>query len=355
MAEMDSVDLARYDYHLPVERIAQHPTGQRDESRLLCLKAGDEAISHCRFGEIEEYLRPGDVLVLNDTRVVPARLAGRKKSGGKVEVLLLGVPSGRPDGEAVECLIKGGGLRVGLELFFKLGLHGLVVAVLDYGRCQVEFQGPGLDWVDLLRRIGRVPLPPYIKRETPPGADSVEAKRYQTVYAAHDGAVAAPTAGLHFTPELLGSLERMGVEQVRMTLHVGYGTFEPLRARHLARGRLHPETYTVTAEAAERVKRAGREGRRVVAVGTSTVRLLEHLALNGGLSPAKGRTELFIGPGFPFQVVGAMVTNFHLPKSSLLMLVSAFAGRKRVLGAYQEAIRREYRFYSFGDAMFIER
>ncbi|MBW1713365.1 MAG: S-adenosylmethionine:tRNA ribosyltransferase-isomerase, partial [Deltaproteobacteria bacterium] len=202
--------------------------------------------------------------------------------------------------------------------------------------------------------VGRVPLPPYIKRSRQPGPDSKEAEQYQTVYAKDPGAVAAPTAGLHFTPELLARLAEKGVEQVKVTLHVGYGTFEPLKPHHLAEGKLHPESFEVSPEAAQALEQAVGQGRRVVAVGTSTVRLLEHLALGSGFNPGPGTTDLFIRPGFEFKVVKAVLTNFHLPGTSLIMLVSALAGREKILGAYAQALKLGYRFYSFGDAMFID-
>jgi len=349
------VELGRYDYRLPPELIAQEPVQRRDESRLLHLEVRTGRRGHLRFGDLAGLLGPGDVLVLNQTKVVPARLEGRKRSGGRVEVLLLQVPPGGPGSGPVECLVKGArGLKPGMEFFFELGLRARVEEAAGFGRCRISFGGLDLGWLELLNRIGRVPLPPYIKRESPPKAGSREAGRYQTVYAAQAGAVAAPTAGLHFTPELLARLEGGGVELIKVTLHVGYGTFEPLRAHHLAERRLHPEAYSVSAEAAAGLDRALREGRRLVAVGTTVVRLLEHLAGQGGFQPGEGMTDLFIRPGFKFRAVRAMVTNFHLPRTSLLMLVAALAGRETILAAYQEAVERGYRFYSFGDAMFIE-
>ncbi len=356
----DSLDPSLYDYHLPEDRIAQSPAAKRDDSRLLRLQARRGEISHHRFSEIGRFLHPGDVLVVNDTRVVPVRLVGKKATGGKIEALLLTVPDGRPDGRPVECLVKGAkSLKPGLKLFFDLGLVGTVTETAGFGRCRVAFACPedagrGLTWAGLLARIGRVPLPPYIKRDEPPRPDSDDAERYQTVYARTEGAVAAPTAGLHFTPELIDELTGRGVELVTVTLHVGYGTFEPLRERHLKTRRLHPEPYTVSAEAAERINAALDEDRRVVAVGTTTVRVLEHLAASGGVRADSGRTELFIAPGFEFKVVRAMITNFHLPATSLMMLVSALAGRERILAAYETAVEQGYRFYSYGDAMLIE-
>lgn len=348
-------ELGLYEYNLPSELIAQEPARSRDGSRLLHLDGETGRIGHGRFSDLVDILCPDDVLVVNRTKVVPARLLGRKKTGGKVEVLLLSIPEGRPGQELVEGLVKGAkGLRPGLEFEFGQSLRARVVEVHEYGRCGLEFKGPDRDWIDLLNKLGRIPLPPYIKRAKAPREGSEDAARYQTVYAEAAGAVAAPTAGLHFTPRILERLEAKGIERVSLTLHVGYGTFEPLRLRHLEERRLHPEPYFVSERAAESLNRAVTRGRRLVAVGTSTARLLEHLAHSGGFCQGAGKTELFIRPGFTFKAVGAMVTNFHLPGTSLLMLVSALAGRERILAAYGQAVRKKYRFYSFGDAMFIE-
>ncbi len=348
-------ELGLYDYNLPPELIAQEPVPRRDGSRLLHLDGATGLTGHYMFPRLVDLLRPDDVLVLNRTKVVPARLQGRKRTGGKVEVLLLSVPQGRPGPQVLEGLVKGArGLKKGMEFEFGQDLTARVVEVHEYGRCGLRFTGPDQDWTDLLYQLGRVPLPPYIKRAEAPSAGSADAVRYQTVYADEAGAVAAPTAGLHFTPKILEDLEAKGIGLVSLTLHVGYGTFEPLRPRHLKEGRLHPEPYFVSEAAAESLNRAVDQGRRLVAVGTSTLRLLEHLALNGGFRPGQGRTELFIRPGFVFRAAGAMVTNFHLPKTSLLMLVSALAGRENIRAAYHQAVEKGYRFYSFGDAMFIE-
>ena len=312
-------------------------------------------MGHLSFSDLAGLLGPDDTLVLNQTKVFPARLVGRKKSGGRVEVLLLEAPPADSGPIRVECLVKGArGLKPGAEFFFQAGLSARVEEAAGFGRCLISFSGPESGWRELLNRVGQVPLPPYIKRDSPPKAGSAEADLYQTVYASEEGAVAAPTAGLHFTPELLARLEEGGVELIKVTLHVGYGTFEPLRAHHLAENRLHPEVFSVSARAAAGLNKARQEGRRLVAVGTTVVRLLEHLARKGRFRAGEGRTDLFIRPGFRFKAVRAMVTNFHLPRTSLLMLVAALAGRERILAAYQEAVKRGYRFYSFGDAMFIE-
>ena len=348
-------ELGLYEYCLPPELIAQEPAPQRDGSRLLRLRAGSGELGHHRFSDLGRLLRPDDVLVVNQTRVVPARLLGRKKTGGGIEVLLLEIPRGRPGPRILEGLVKGAkGLKPGLEMEFGSGLRARVVEVHGYGRCGLLFDGPDREWIDLLNEIGRIPLPPYIKRAVAPGAESLDAARYQTVYARAAGAVAAPTAGLHFTPQVLDDLEARGIERVSLTLHVGYGTFEPLRPRHLERGRLHPEPFVVSPEAAQSLNQALARGQRLVAVGTSTVRLLEHLAGSGGIRAGEGQTDLFIRPGFEFRAVSAMVTNFHLPGTSLMMLVSALAGRERIMEAYKEAVEKSYRFYSYGDAMLIE-
>lgn len=349
------LDLGLYDYRLPPELIAQEPSDQRDGSRLLHLRAEEGRISHLRFSDLTQLLGPEDVLVVNRTRVVPARLMGRKKTGGRIEALLIGVPRGNPEDRPVECLVKGAkGLKPGLDMFFESGLSGRVIEAAGFGRCRVEFSGGGRPWLEILQEIGKIPLPPYIKREIPPDSGSPEADRYQTVYARDHGAVAAPTAGLHFTPELLAALDQKGVAVVPVTLHVGYGTFEPLRDHHLETGRLHPESFVLSPKSAEALNRARAAKRRLVAVGTTTVRLLEHLAGKGDFSAGEGVTELFITPGFEFRAVGAMITNFHLPRTSLMMLVAALAGRELIINAYEEAVRERYRFFSFGDAMLIE-
>jgi S-adenosylmethionine:tRNA ribosyltransferase-isomerase len=334
--------LADFDYRLPPELIAQRPASLRDASRLLVVRRDTQTFEHRIFREIGEYLRPGDVLVVNDTRVLPARLRGRRvPGGGAAEVLLLRPAS---DG-AWEALVRPGRrLRRGAVVEVAGGERLEVGDRLTGGRRMVRAAGGG-DLLEILRAAGEMPLPPYIRT---PVRDPEE---YQTVYARADGAIAAPTAGLHFTPGLLASLRAQGIEIVSLTLHIGLGTFQRVIADDIARHRMEGEPYTITPEAAAAIN--ARRG-RLIAVGTSTVRALETAAVGDGrVAPTSGWAELFIHPGFVFRIVEGLVTNFHLPKTTLLMLVSAFAGRDLMLRAYDEAIRRRYRFYSFGDAMLI--
>ena len=346
--------LADYDYDLADELIAQAPGARRDHSRLLRLERFTGKVSHHRFDGIARSFSTGDVLVVNDTAVVKARLLGRKETGGRVEVFLLdyagGSRSGDPCRFTCECLVKSSKpSRAGTRFVFDAGLSGTVVAAGD-GTCRVEFSGDE-DFDALLDRVGHVPLPPYIRRADAP----TDRSAYQTVYAAVRGAVAAPTAGLHFTPELLDGLRAMGVAMAPITLHVGYGTFAPVRAADIREHRMHAERFSIPAETAAAVHAARTNGKRVVAVGTTVVRTLEFATDPQGRTAAgSGACDLFIHPGFRFKAVDAMITNFHLPKSTLLMLVSAFAGRENILNAYREAVRERYRFYSYGDAMLIE-
>jgi S-adenosylmethionine:tRNA ribosyltransferase-isomerase len=340
--------LSDYDYQLPEALIAQHPLPERDRSRLLCLEPESGRWDHRRFADIVDVMRAGDVLVLNNTRVVPGRLLGRKESGGKVEVLILDYAQGRRD-QVFQCLIRSSKRpRPGSRLLFERELEGRVMAV-SATTCTVAFQGT--EPMDrTLEAIGHVPLPPYIHRNDDPG----DRRSYQTVYAEQEGAIAAPTAGLHFTRELLDRLARKGVAVVYLTLHVGYGTFVPVRAQDIREHRMHAEWFTLSEEAARTINGAKAAGGRVVAVGTTSVRTLEYSSReNGRVAPGSGMCDLFIYPGYTFQMVDAMITNFHLPQSTLLMLVAAFAGRENILRAYDEAVRRKYRFYSYGDAMMI--
>jgi S-adenosylmethionine:tRNA ribosyltransferase-isomerase len=340
--------LSDYDYRLPEELIAQHPLEQRDQSRLLRLNRDTGRWDHGRFADMVDLLEPGDVLVLNNTRVVPGRLLGCKESGGKVEALILDYALGRRD-QVFQCLIRSSKRpRPGSRLLFDRGLEGRVVTVSD-STCTVAFRGEEpLDRT--LESIGHVPLPPYIHRDDAPN----DRRSYQTVYAEQEGAIAAPTAGLHFTRELLDGLTRKGVMVVYLTLHVGYGTFVPVRVRDIREHRMHAEWFTLPGEAARTISGAKAAGGRVVAVGTTSVRTLEYCSdKKGGVAPGSGMCNLFIYPGYGFNVVDAMITNFHLPQSTLLMLVAAFAGRENILRAYAEAVRSQYRFYSYGDAMLI--
>ena len=346
--------LSDYDYELPGELIAQKPLGRRDHSRLLRLDRRSGEVSHHRFDEVARFLAPGDVLVVNDTAVVPARLLGRKESGGRAEVFLLDYAAGARPGIAgrfiCECLVKSSKpATVGTRIIFGEGLTGRIIAA-EHGRCQVEFSGDE-DFDTLLERFGHVPLPPYIRR-----ADEKEDRTaYQTVYAAARGAVAAPTAGLHFTPNLLEQLQNRQVSIAAITLHVGYGTFAPVRSEDIRQHRMHAERYIIPPASAASINAARARGRRVVAVGSTTMRTLEFAADEAGrVAAGSGRCDLFIYPGYRFRTIDAMITNFHLPRSTLLMLVAAFAGRELILEAYCEAMRERYRFYSYGDAMLID-
>ncbi len=348
-----------YDYTLPPERIAQSPCAKRDESRLLRLDRTSGAIHHHRFSDLTKLLRPGDLLVVNDTAVIPARLYGRKASGGRVEVLLLDYATSiaaAPDATRVvcRCLVRSAKpCREGVSIFFDSCLTARVIS------CNGETIALELTSDEPVSRvidaIGIVPLPPYIHRSDPGGGASEDAMRYQTVYARKKGAVAAPTAGLHFTEELLEQLQTLGVRWVSITLHVGYGTFVPVRVEDIRQHVMHAEWFHLNAKAATEINAAKSEGRRVVAVGTTVVRTLEFCTREDGfLEERSGACDLFIYPGYRFRTVDAMITNFHLPKSTLLMLVSAFSDRTMILRTYEEAVREGYRFYSYGDAMLIE-
>lgn len=348
-----------FHYTLPPDLIAQEPSPQRDQSRLMVLRRTDGASAHHVFGDLPAFLRAGDLLVLNDTRVIRARLHGYKTHGhGRIEVLL---------GEEIApndwwvMLRPGKRVRAGTRVAFPRPsgspIHAVVRDKDPAGLCRLVFED--IDNIQAaLDEIGEVPLPPYIERPDNAGG-SGDAERYQTVYATVPGAVAAPTAGLHFTPALLSCLERLGVELCRVTLHVGLGTFAPIKSARVEEHVMHAERYELSRTAADQLNRARASGRRVITVGTTCVRLLEHAAADGEFRAGAGHTRLFITPPHAFRVVHAMITNFHLPESTLLMLVSAFAdpagtrGRSIILNAYAEAIRHRYRFFSYGDAMFI--
>ncbi len=337
--------LSEFDYNLPQERIAQTPVEPRDASRLLVLDRQTGEITHTHFYEIGRFLQPGDLLVVNRTRVMPARIYAQKvPTGGKVEILLLN----RLDGDLWEAMVGGKRVKVGTRLSIQGVVEAEVEKVLDGPRRLLRFSQP-VD--DLLEQIGQMPLPPYIHEKLQDPA------RYQTVYADQTGSAAAPTAGLHFTPKLLATLEQAGIGLAEVTLHVGLDTFAPVTEDEVTEHHIHTEWCQLTADTAGQINRTRAAGGRVVAVGTTSVRTLETAALHspvgGPISPIEGNTNLYILPGFRFQAVDAMVTNFHLPKSTLLMLVSAFAGRETILQAYQTAIEEQYRFYSFGDAMLI--
>jgi S-adenosylmethionine:tRNA ribosyltransferase-isomerase len=336
---------ADYDYELPAELIAQHPPAERDAARMLVLDPRSGAVAHATVRDLPRFLDPGDLLVLNDSRVLPARLMGRRRDGGEAEVLLLRPIDG--DRHRWEALIRPSRrLAAGSRVQFEGSELAVSVEEHDGETATVRLDGVA-DPLAEVRRIGEMPTPPYIKKRLQ------DRERYQTVYAREEGSAAAPTAGLHFTPELLSALRERGVPVAFVTLHVGLDTFRPVRADDPAQHRIHREWYRIDDAAARAIGEARRNGKRVVAVGTTSVRVLETAATDGGVAAGEGWTGLFILPGYRFRVVDAMLTNFHLPKSTLLMLVSAYAGRERVLAAYAEAIERRYRFYSFGDCMLI--
>ncbi len=336
--------LSDFDYHLPEALIAQEPLPVRDQSRLLVLGRSTGRIGHHRFGDIAHFLRQGDLLVVNNTKVVPCRLRARKPGGGRAEVFLLKERSLN----VWEALVKAPPAR-GKRLTIAGDVEAEVLSREADGSSIVRFFCPG-NIRDLLPSLGKTPLPPYIKREPRPG----DQERYQTVFASQPGAVAAPTAGLHFTDVLIDSLKQQGVQMAPVTLHVGPGTFLPVRCERVAEHRMFAESYEVPQETASAINLARTEGRRVIAVGTTSVRTIETAAgPDGRVAAGGGSSSLYIYPGFSFRITDGLITNFHLPKSTLLLLVSAFAGREPVLAAYKEAVAREYRFFSYGDAMFI--
>ncbi|MEF3168040.1 MAG: tRNA preQ1(34) S-adenosylmethionine ribosyltransferase-isomerase QueA [Deltaproteobacteria bacterium] len=348
---MQEFDLERFEYFLPEGLISQHPQKERSSSRLMVLDRNTGATAHCFFPDVLRFLRPGDCLVLNDSKVFPARLHGRKETGGQVECLLLHYPDEiAPGTSRAQALLRSSKpFRPGMRIVCGEDLFVTVRCLLGDGKAEVELTHTG-PLSSALDRCGVVPLPPYIRR-TPEAADR---DRYQTVYASHTGSVAAPTAGLHFTKELLEAIGKAQVSIVRVTLHVGLGTFAPIRCRDVREHHIHAEWIRVPQETAETIAETRSRGGRVVAVGTTSVRAIEAAATEDGrVRPVEGTCTLYIVPGFRFRVVDAMVTNFHLPASSLLVLVCAFAGRERILAAYDEAIREGYRFYSYGDAMLI--
>jgi S-adenosylmethionine:tRNA ribosyltransferase-isomerase len=344
-----------FDFALPDDLIAQEPSPIRGGSRLMVIDRESGSILHRRFSDLPALLRGGDLLIVNDTRVFPARLIGTRLPGGGAAECFLVRPDAAPD-TWIALVHPGQRLREGSRMVFAgpagATLHAEVVGRHFHGRRTVRlWTGDGSPVRDAIDAIGHVPLPPYIKR-----ADSISDRdRYQTVYARERGSIAAPTAGLHFTPEILEQLALMGVERASITLHVGYGTFQPIRVEHVEQHQVESEHYEVSAETASALTRALQSGRRVIAVGTTSTRTLESLPISedGVVSAGAGDTALFIRPGHAFKIVSGLITNFHLPQSSLLMLVSAFGGRERILAAYREAVEQRYRFYSYGDAMFI--
>ena len=340
------MDVKDFYYDLPQELIAQDPLEDRSSSRLMVLDKITGEVEHRHFKDITEYLRPGDCLVINNTKVIPARLYGVKEgTEAKIEILLLK----RKENDIWETLVKPGKkCKIGTKIVFGEGiLTGEVVDIVEEGNRLIQFHYEGI-FEEILDRLGQMPLPPYITHQLQ------DKNRYQTVYAKYDGSAAAPTAGLHFTPELLQQVRDMGVEIAEVTLHVGLGTFRPVKETDELKHHMHYEFYKIEQSEADKINKAKKEGHRVIAVGTTSTRTLESAAdENGFLTEKSGWTEIFIYPGYQFKVIDALITNFHLPESTLVMLVSALAGREHVLAAYETAVEEKYRFFSFGDAMFI--
>ena len=340
------MDVKDFYYDLPQELIAQDPLEDRSSSRLMVLDKITGEVEHRHFKDITEYLRPGDCLVINNTKVIPARLYGVKEgTEAKIEILLLK----RKENDIWETLVKPGKkCKIGTKIVFGEGiLTGEVIDIVEEGNRLIQFHYEGI-FEEILDRLGQMPLPPYITHQLQ------DKNRYQTVYAKYDGSAAAPTAGLHFTPELLQQVRDMGVEIAEVTLHVGLGTFRPVKETDVLKHHMHSEFYKIEQSEADKINKAKKEGHRVIAVGTTSTRTLESAAdENGFLTEKSGWTEIFIYPGYQFKVIDALITNFHLTESTLVMLVSALAGREHVLAAYETAVEEKYRFFSFGDAMFI--
>lgn len=342
------MDLHDFYYDLPEELIAQDPLSDRSSSRLMVLDKNTGAIEHKIFRDITEYLKAGDCLVINDTKVIPARLIGEKEeTGAAIEVLLLKRLEDRQD--TWEVLVKPGKkCKVGAKIVFGGGkLKGEIIDIVEEGNRLIQFTYDGI-FEEILDELGQMPLPPYITHKLQ------DKNRYQTVYAKHEGSAAAPTAGLHFTKELLERIQEKGVDIARVTLHVGLGTFRPVKVENIQEHHMHSEYYVVTQEAADKINNAKADGGRVICVGTTSCRTIESASDDDGrVKACSGWTEIFIYPGYKFKVLDALITNFHLPESTLLMLVSALAGREHILAAYKTAVEEKYRFFSFGDAMFI--
>ena len=341
------MDVKDFDYDLPEELIAQDPLEDRSSSRLMVLDKKTGEVSHHIFKEIIKYLRPGDCLVLNNTKVIPARLYGVKEGTmAKIEILLLK----RKQNDVWETLVKPGKkAKPGTKIIFGDGiLTGEVIDVVDDGNRLIQFSYDGI-FEEILDKLGQMPLPPYITHQLK------DKNRYQTVYAKYDGSAAAPTAGLHFTKELLNEVKEKGVDIAEVTLHVGLGTFRPVKVDNVLDHHMHSEFYMVSQEAADKINNAKKNGGRIISVGTTSTRTLESVAdENGIIHPGCGNTEIFIYPGYKFKAIDCLITNFHLPESTLLMLVSALAGKEHIMAAYEEAVKERYRFFSFGDAMFIQ-
>ena len=341
------MDVKDFYYDLPQELIAQDPLEDRSSSRLMVLGKTSGEITHRRFSDITEYLKPGDCLVINNTKVIPARLYGVKEgTEAKIEILLLK----RKENDIWETLVKPGKkAKIGTKIIFGEGLlTGKVVDIVEEGNRLIQFSYEGI-FEEILDQLGQMPLPPYITHQLK------DKNRYQTVYAKYDGSAAAPTAGLHFTPELLEQIRQMGVSIAEVTLHVGLGTFRPVKETDVLKHHMHSEFFQITKEAAKLINQTKENGGRIISVGTTSTRTLESAAdEHGHLTEKSGWTDIFIYPGYQFKVIDGLITNFHLPESTLVMLVSALAGREHVLAAYEEAVQEKYRFFSFGDAMFIK-
>lgn len=337
--------VSEFNYELPEELIAQHPYDKRDEARLMILDKENQKTEDKVFKDIIDYLKPGDCLVINNTKVIPARLYGKKDTGASVEFLLLK----RIEGDFWEVMVRPGNkLKPGSIAYFGDGiLKAEILEVLEGGNRKVKFEYNGI-FNEILDQIGLMPLPPYIK------AALKEKNKYQTVYAKYEGSAAAPTAGLHFTEELLEKIKQKGIEIANVTLHVGIGTFRPVKVENIEEHNMHSEHYYIKAEDVEKINKAKKSGNRVIAVGTTSCRVLESVAdENGLLKEVEGDTNIFIYPGYKFKCIDALITNFHLPESTLIMLVSSLAGKDFTMQAYEEAVKKEYKFFSFGDAMFI--
>ena len=339
--------LTEFNYELPERLIAQVPIEKRDESRLMILDRKNQTIEHKVFKDIIDYLEPGDCLVRNNTKVLPARLYGKKETGANVEFLLLN----RIEGDIWECIVRPGNkLHIGVKVIFGEGLlEAEILNTMPGGTRKVQFKYKGI-FNEILEKIGLMPLPPYIHETLK------ENDRYQTVYAKYEGSAAAPTAGLHFTDELLKKIEEKGVNIANVTLHVGIGTFRPVKEENIEEHDMHSEHFYIKKEDADKINEAKKQGKKVIAVGTTSCRVLETIAdeKTGLVEPTEGDTKIFIYPGYKFKCLDGLITNFHLPESTLLMLVSALAGREYILKAYNEAVKQEYKFFSFGDAMFIK-
>lgn len=337
--------VSEFNYELPEKLIAQHPYDKRDEARLMILDKENKKTEDKVFKDIIDYLKPGDCLVINNTKVIPARLYGKKDTGANVEFLLLK----RIEGDFWEVMVRPGNkLKPGSIAYFGDGiLKAEILEVLEGGNRKVKFEYDGI-FNEILDQIGLMPLPPYIK------AALEEKNKYQTVYAKYEGSAAAPTAGLHFTEELLEKIKQKGIEIANVTLHVGIGTFRPVKVENIEEHSMHSEHYYIKSEDVEKINKAKQSGNRVIAVGTTSCRVLESVAdENGLLKEVEGDTNIFIYPGYKFKCIDALITNFHLPESTLIMLVSSLAGKEFTMKAYEEAVKKEYKFFSFGDAMFI--